>query len=231
VRVDDVVHRVAAARPRVAAEMDRPHSDERLLAEVVVALPLPDLARAFGLPDDVERALLWGADVGTGAEDLGLAAALHAVLPGAGRAALLDAEPDLVVVTGSVVAAVDATVGRPGHAVARARRGEPVPGLDGVAATLGVDLDPRHAAPARLAAVALALGRALGREPCGIALGAPSGDLLHPERDDLAAWAEAAAALGELPVGLHVTTWLDVARRLGHHPAALAIRAHPVLSR
>lgn len=229
--LDDVVRRVATARPRVAAELSRPHADETLLAAVVTALAPAELATALALPGEVERVLLWGGDLATGAEDLALAAALRDVLPRAGRAALLEAEPDLVVVTSAVVAAVDATVGRPGHAVARARRGEPVPGLDAIAATLGMDLDPAYAAPARLAAVALKLGESLGREAHGIALGAPSDDLLHPERDDLAAWAAAAAALEGLPVALHVTTWLDVARRLGDHPVAREVRAHPVLSR
>lgn len=229
--LDDVVRRVATARPRVAAELARPHADEALLAAVVTTATPAELGTAFALPGRVERLLLWGADLPTGTEDLALAGALRAVLPKAGRAAILEAEPDLVIVTSTAVVAVDATVGRPGHAVARARRGEPVPGLDGIAATLGIDLDPAYAAPARLAAVALALGRALDREPHGVALGAPSGDLLHPERDDLAAWAAAAAELEGLPVALRVTTWLDVARRLGDSPVAGTIRDHPVLSR
>lgn len=245
-----VLERLAAARPRVAAELDRPHAEEALLAGVVLDLAaasaLPALARAVGALGGYERTLLWGADPVTGAEDLALAAALHAVAPGAGRAALLEAEPDLVVVSYESVVVVDATVARPGHAAARAARGEPVPPrlLDGVRAALasyGVVLDPDETraayAPARLAAVALALGDALDRPATTVALAGRAVDLLRPDRDDAATWSDAAAALLRGAGGrveIRALSWLQVADRLAQAPRTAAaverIRTHPTLA-
>jgi hypothetical protein len=252
---DDVIARVRRERPRVAAELDRPHAEEALLAAVVTTLAdrdaLPALAPALQLPGEVERVLLWGADPVTGTEDLALSRALRSVVPGTGRAAGLEAEPDLVVVTDRAVAVVDATVGRPGHLAARVARAEPVPAphVAGVAEALtSVGLRPGPEvllpafAPARLAAVAIRLAGSLDRAPHAVALGAPSEDLLRPERDDLARWAAHATALVHdhhpgagrwIPV-LRVATWLDLARRLAALPEAAAaaelIRAHPVLA-
>ena len=247
----DVLARIAAARPRVAAELERPHAEEALLAAVVTELveagALDALPAALGCPGTYERSVLWGADPETGAEDLALAGALHAVAPGAGRAVLLEAEPDLVVVTGDAVVAVDATVGRPGHAAARARRGEAVPPklLAGVHAELerhGVRLSPADVAvayaPARLAAVTLALAGALGKRAVTVALAGRAVDLLRPERDDMGAWSDAATvvlrAAGAAPLAVRALSWLQLADRLGAEPRAAAaaarIRTHPTLA-
>ena len=250
--MEPALERIAAARPRVAAELERPHAEETLLAGVVLDLAdagaLDALAVAVGAAGTFETALLWGADPRTGVEDLRLAAALHDVAPGAGRAALLDAEPDLVVLTDENVVAVDATVGRPGHAAARATRGEPVPPrlLDGVRLALGrhgIHLDPERLrqayAPARLAAVTLTLADALERRAVTVALAGRAVDLLRPERDDVTAWSDAAAAVlgggdGVTRVELRALSWLQVADRLAADPRAQAaverIRAHPVLA-
>jgi hypothetical protein len=249
--VEPVLARIAAARPRVAAELERPHAEEALLAGVVLDLvgsnALPALALAVGAAGTYERTLLWGADPATGIEDLALAAALHAVAPGAGRAVLLAAEPDLVVVSSAHVVCVDASVGRPGHAAARARRGEPVPGplLDGVRVALarfGVLLSPDEAAaayaPARLAAVALTLGAALDRHPMTVALAGRAVDLLRPERDDVAAWSDAAAVVlrdaGAAGLEVRALSWLQVADRLAAEARAAGavarIREHPTLA-
>jgi hypothetical protein len=245
-----VLDRIAAARPRVAAELERPHAEEALLAGVVLDLAaagaLPALAEAVGATGSHERTLLWGADPGTGVEDLALAAALRSVAPGAGRNALLEAEPDLVVVSTGAVVAVDATVGRPGHAAARAARGEPVPprllaGVRDALAAHGVTLDADAVAaayaPARLAAVALALGAALERPAVTVALAGRAVDLLRPDRDDVRAWSDAATVLlraaGER-VEVRALSWLQVADRLAGHAGTGAavdrIRAHPTLA-
>lgn len=247
----DVLARLAAARPRVAAELDRPHAEEALLAGVVLDLrdaeALDALVPALGAEGTYERCLLWGADPVTGAEDLALAAALHAVAPGAGRAAVLDAEPDLVVVTDEAVVAVDATVGRPGHAAARAQRGEPVPprladgvraALDACGVVLTADDVTRAYAPARLAAVTLTLARALGLRAVTVALAGRAVDLLRPGSDDARAWSDAATvvlrAAGDAPLSLRALSWLQVADRLADHPrtsaATARIRAHPTLA-
>lgn len=245
--VEPLLARLATARPRVASELARPHAEEALLAGVVADLlsALPALASALGGEGTYERCLLWGADVATGTEDMALAAALHAVAPDAGRAVRLDAEPDLVVVTTETVVAVDAAVGRPGHAAARARRGEPVPAplLSGVRDTLaryGIVLDDVATAyaPARLAAVTLALGDTLGREAVTVALAGRAVDLLRPERDDVAAWSDAATVLlraaGLAPLSIRALSWLQLADRLAEEPgteAAVArIRTHPTLA-
>jgi hypothetical protein len=251
VESSEVLARIAATRPRVAAELERPHAEEALLAGVVLDLAgagaLDALAAAVGADGGDVRCLLWGADPATGVEDLALAAALHEVAPGAGRAAMLDAEPDLVVVTSECVAAIDAAVGRPGHAAARARRGEPVAPqlLDGVTAALerhGLRLAHEEVAsayaPARLAAVALTLGAALGRRPMTVALAGRAVDLLRPERDDVRAWSDAATVLlrgaATVPVEIRALSWLQVADRLGADPRAAAavdrIRSHPTLA-
>jgi hypothetical protein len=249
--VQPALDRLAAARPRVAAELERPHAEEALLAGVVLDLAaadaLPALAAAVGAAGTYGHCLLWGADPVTGVEDLTLAAALHAVAPGAGRAVLLEAEPDLVVVSGEDVVAVDVTVGRPGHAAARARRGEPVPPkvLDGVRAALvsyGIVLTPEEVAaayaPARLAAVTLSLAAALGRRPVTVALASRAVDLLRPERDDVSAWSDAASVLlpdaGAAGLDVRALSWLQVADRLAAHPRTAAavgrIRRHPTLA-
>lgn len=251
-RVEEALERITAARPRVAAELGRPHAEEALLAGVVLDLAAHDaldaLAVAVGAEGAFETALLWGSDPRTGVEDLRLAAALHDVAPGAGRAAVLEAEPDLVVVTAETVVSVDATVGRPGHAAARASRGEDVPPrlLHGVRDALerhGIALDPdalrRAYAPARLAAVTLALATALGRRAVTVALAGRAVDLLRPERDDVTAWSDAAAAVlkggdGVANVELRALSWLQVADRLEADPRAAGavarIRSHPVLA-
>lgn len=250
--VEQALERIAAARPRVAAELERPHAEEALLAGVVLDLAaagaLDALAGAVGAAGAFEAALLWGADPVTGVEDLRLAAALHEVAPGAGRAVLLEAEPDLVVLSEETVVAVDATLGRPGHAAARARRGEDVPQrlLAGVGDALrrhGIALDDerlrRAYAPARLAAVALSLAEATQRRAVTVALAGRAVDLLRPERDDVTAWSDAAAAVlqggaGVAAVELRALSWLQVADRLAEDPRAAAaverIRAHPVLA-
>src|SRR3712207_2896853 len=85
VEASEVLARIAAARPRVAAELERPHAEEALLSGVVLDLAregaLDALAPAVGARGTFERCLLWGTDPATGTEDLGLAAALHAVAP------------------------------------------------------------------------------------------------------------------------------------------------------
>jgi hypothetical protein len=247
----DVLERLAVARPRVAAELERPHAEEALLAGVVLDLleagALHTLAAATGAEGTYERCLLWGADPETGAEDLALAAALHAVSRGAGRAVLLEAEPDLVVVTSEAVVSLDATVGRPGHAAARARRGEPVAprlvsGVRDALARHGVVLDEaevlRAYAPARLAAVTLHLGNALARHAVTIALAGRAVDLLRPGSDDLGAWSDAASvvlrAAGSAPLAVRALSWLQVAERLEADPSTTAaverIRTHPTLA-
>lgn len=250
--MDPVLERIAAVRPRVAAELERPHAEEALLAGVVLDLvaagAVDALTAAFGAAGTYESALLWGADPATGVEDLRLASALHAVAPGAGRAALLEAEPDVVVVTSEVVVAVDATVGRPGHAAARAARGEAVPPrlLEGVRVALashGIHLDAERLrtayAPARLAAVTLALADSLRRRAVTVALAGRAVDLLRPERDDVTAWSDAAAAVlgggaGLTRIELRALSWLQVADRLDADPRAAGavrrIREHPVLA-
>lgn len=249
--VEPVLARIAAARPRVAAELDRPHAEEALLAGVVLDLAaagaLDALAAAMGAAGTYERCLLWGADPASGTEDLSLAGALHAVAPGAGRAALLEAEPDLVVISSSNVVCVDASVGRPGHAAARARRGEPVPPvlLDGVRSALagygvllGADEAAAAFAPARLAAVALTLAATVGRHPVTVALAGRAVDLLRPERDDVAAWSDAAAVMlrdaGAAGLEVRALSWLQVADRLAPDPrarhAVARIREHPTLA-
>lgn len=245
-----VLDRLATARPRVAAEAGKPHAEERLLAEVVADLAgeqaLARLSGALDVPGDFERSVLWGADPLTGLDDMALAGALRDALPGLGRAALLDAEPDLVVVTDAAVCVVDATIGRPGHAAARARRGEPVPPpvVDAVAAALsdhGIGLSredtTRHLAAARLTAVALGLAARLDREAIAVALGAPTADLLHPDHDPLSEWAWSAGVLharGDAAVVLRACTWLALARGLegtaATRAAVLRIRAHPVVA-
>jgi hypothetical protein len=250
--VEQALERIAAARPRVAAELERPHAEEALLAGVVLDLAaggaLDALGPAVGAEGSFEAALLWGADPLTGVEDLRLAAALREVAPGAGRAVLLDAEPDLVVVSAETVVAVDATVGRPGHAAARAARGEDVPPrlLAGVSDALerhGIALPPdllrRAYAPARLAAVTLTLADALERRAVTVALARRAVDLLRPERDDATAWSDAAAAVlhggeGVANVEIRALSWLQVADRLAEDPRAAGaverIRSHPVLA-
>jgi hypothetical protein len=249
--VDPLLARIAAARPRVANEIARPHAEEALLAGVVSDLLaagcLPSLAGALGAAGTYERVLLWGADPATGTEDLALASALRSVFPGAGRAALLEGEPDLVLVTSTAVVAVDASVGRPGHAAARARRGEPVPPalLDGVRTALasyGIALPADEVAaayaPARLAAITLALAASLDRAAVTVALAGRASDLLHPERDDAGAWSDAAAVLlravaGAAPFEIRALSWLQVADRLAADPrtapAVARIRTHPTL--
>ncbi len=249
--MEAILARLAAARPRVASELARPHAEEALLAGVVGDLlasgALDALGPAIGAGGTYERCVLWGADPASGIDDLTLAAALHAVSGGGGRAATLDAEPDLVVVTSETVVAVDATIGRPGHAAARARRGEPVAEalLDGVRTVLlqhGVGLGPDEVAvayaPARLAAVALELGAALDRPAVTVALAGRAVDLLRPDRDDVAAWSDAAAVLlrvaGAAPLDIRALSWLQMADRLAGDPRATAavarIRAHPTLA-
>ncbi len=251
---DDLAARLATSRPRVAEELARPHAEESLLAHVVEDLAEVgaerSLAVALGLTGAVEQVLLWGGDYNSGAEDLGLAGALRSVAPGAGRAALLEAEPDLVVRTELEIALVDATVSRPGHAAARAERGEEIPGarLAEISALLsehGFDMGPddvaEHYAAARLASVAVVLGQQLGLRPVAVALGAGAGDLLKPERDPLAAWNESAAAIlasvtaATVPLTLRALTWAELAERLDATGDAAAaaifrIRNHPVLA-
>jgi hypothetical protein len=247
----DLLARLETARPRVAAELARPHAEEALLAGVVSDLldahALDVLAAAVQAEGSYERCVLWGADPETGAEDLALATALRAVAPGAGRAATLEAEPDLVVVTTESVVTVDATVGRPGHAAARARRGEPVPPrlLLGVQQELerhGVRLAPeqvaRAYAPARLAAVTLSLGHALARRAVTVALAGRAVDLLRPEDDQVGAWSDAAAvvlrAAGTAPLSVRALSWLQVAERIEADSRTAAaverIRTHPTLA-
>lgn len=247
----DLLARLETARPRVAAELERPHAEEALLAGVVTDLvkagALDVLALAVQAEGTYERCVLWGADPETGTEDLALATALRSVAPGAGRAATLEAEPDLLVVTSEAVVAVDATVGRPGHAAARARRGEPVPPrlLHGVQRELerhGVRLAPedvlRSYAAARLAAVTLSLGHALARRAVTVALAGRAVDLLRPEADDVGAWSDAAAvvlrAAGTAPLSVRALSWLQVADRIEEDPrtddAVDRIRAHPTLA-
>jgi hypothetical protein len=247
--LDAVVARVTTARPRVAAHLARPHADEMLLAQVVTDLVDIGLAAllgtAFGLSSAVERVVLWGADVMTGTEDLALASALRRLDPEASRAAVLDAEPDLVVVTDSDVALVDATVGRPGHAAARLARGEPVPArhteavqasLRGHGALVTTGQVERHFAVARLAAVALLLANEVDRTPYGLALAARPVDLLQPSRDAIGAWTDSAVIIGGMAgIGLRTIRWLDVADRLAGEPRAAAvvrrIRTHPLVVR
>jgi hypothetical protein len=246
----ELLSRLVTARPRVAAELERPHAEEALLAGVVLDLRDADalalLGPGVGAAGAFERCVLWGADPESGVEDLALAGALHAVAPGAGRAATLEAEPDLVVVTSDDVVAVDATVGRPGHAVSRARRGEAVPPrlVDGVRdelARYGVALTGedvlRAYGPARLAAVALRLGETLRRRPETVALAGRAVDLLRPGADELGAWSDAASvvlrAAGDT-VTVRALSWLQLADRLAEDPrgvtAADRIRAHPTLA-
>jgi hypothetical protein len=246
---DDVRRRIATARPRVAADLDRPHADEALLLDVtcdlVAAGLTPLVGTAFGLSPAVERVVLWGQDLVTGAEDLPLAAALRRLDPSAGRAAALEAEPDLVIVTDVEAAVVDATVGRPGHAASRTARGEPIaPGrLDAVRETLrdygalvtGGQVQ-RHFAVARLAALALVLGDEAGRTPYAFALGTTAADLLRPAHDPVGAWADSAVIVGGMAgMAMRVTGWLDIATRLENEPRAAGtvrlIRQHPLVTR
>jgi hypothetical protein len=249
VPLEAVLDRVATARPRVAADIARPHADEMLLAQVVTDLVDAGLAAllgtALGLSAAVERVVLWGADAMTATEDLALAATLRRLDPAASRATVLEAEPDLVVVTDSDVALVDATVGRPGHAAARLARGEPVPArhteavratLRGHGALVTAGQVERHFAVARLAAVALLLGDEVDRTPYGLALVARPADLLQPSRDAIGAWTDSAVIIGGMAgIGLRAVRWLDVADRLAGEPLAAPvvrrIRTHPLVVR
>ncbi|MCA1824266.1 MAG: hypothetical protein LC640_08410, partial [Frankia sp.] len=242
--------RLLAVRPRVAAEMARPHSEEALLAAVVgdlVAVGAERLmASALGLPGTIERLVLWGADARTGTEDLALAAALRTLSPDAGRAVLLDAEPDLLVVTPEAVAVVDASVGRPGHAAARAARGEPVPAprvadVQRVFGARAIALESEAVARtypvARAAAVALLIAGTSTRASQVVALSTRVGDLLRPEANALQAWTDmagvVAAATGDR-LAFHPLTWVHIADALATHPVAATavtrIRTHPVLA-
>jgi hypothetical protein len=247
-----MAHRLLSARPRIAAEIVRPHAEEALVAGVVGDLLEADaltlLGEALGAHGHVERVVLWGADIQRDTEDMSLAGSLREVFPDAGRASVLEAEPDLVVITEREVVAVDATVGRPGHAAARALRGEPVPqarlddvrrALEAHGFTMAESAVPRHYAAARLAAITLSLAQRVGRAPVGIALAGPNADLLHPSRDPLADWAASAAAVlatAAEPGGLalHCLTWLRVAARLepfaDAETAVRRIRLHPLLA-
>lgn len=222
--LEQIRTRLVTARPQVAAELSRPHAEEALLAGVVTDLAgrLDLLGEALGVPGEVERALLWGADATTGAEDLRLAAAVRAAGTGT------DAEPDLVLLSSTAVAVVDAAIDRPGHAAARAARGEPVPDvrLAEALARHGVVVDGLREsfAPARLAAVALGLAAETDRQPFALALAGRVHDLLRPGRDSLAAWTAAAApvATAAPQLTMRAVSWLHVANALVPYPGAAA---------
>ncbi len=249
-----MLSRLRESRPRVAGELARPHAEEALLAGLVT--DLGDHGRndlwtaALGVKGDVESVLLWGADPATGVEHPALADALSAVASGAGRAVVLEAEPDLVVVTSEDVALVDVAIARPGHAAARARRGEPVPtarltDLSRALAQHGVALEPESLiadyATARLTAVGLQLGQRLSRRPVILGVGGGVADLLRPGRDPLTEWAQSASRVaGEVAragvaAELRLLTWRELADRLeqaGAPPHAVRrIRSHPSAAR
>ena len=234
--MDSLLSDLLAARPRVVAELARPHSEEALLRDVVAAGGIPALGEALG-HGNVERTVLWGHDLATLAPDPDVDAALAQVHPGAGRAVRLEAEPDLVVVTDRRVTCFDVSFGRPGHAAARAARGEPVPAarLQELAGALGGRLDERAVAAsyavARAAAVALALGCRLDRPPALLAVLDDSGDLLRPasarDRWVRGAGPVRAALDGELAV--EALGWSTLARLLPE-PAAAVLRRSPVVA-
>jgi hypothetical protein len=78
----------------------------------------------------------------------------------------------------------------------------------------------------------------LGRRPVTVALAGRAVDLLRPDRDDVAAWSDAAAVMlrDAAAAGLDVRalSWLQVAERLSPEPGSSAaverIRTHPTLA-
>ena len=241
--MDSLLDRLTAVRPDLVDVLRRPHAEEGLLADVVATLELAagglaSLAHALGVGRSVERVCLWGIDLATGRADPLLAAAVTSVHPGAGAAVLRDAEPDLLIVTADAVAAVSVAVDRPGHAAARALRGEPIPSsrLAELSEALGGALDPAEVSAVYPAARTVALGLALaeGRPLDVIAIAAGGG--LMTGADRTAAWLSMAErveeALGAVDVHSRVLRWRELAAALGEDsPAYDVISAHPTAGR
>lgn len=237
--MDSLLDRLTAVRPQLLDALARPHAEEALLADVVAAAEVAadgigGLGHALGVGRAVERVTLWGVDIATGAEDDALAAAIAEVSPGAGTAVRREAEPDLIVTTAAAIAVVSVAVDRPGHAAARALRGEPIapPRLAELSAALGGAMDPQEVAVVYPAArsIAVALALAAGRPVDIIALAAGGG--LMSGADRTAAWLAMAEqveeALEAVDVHSRVLRWRELAAALGEdHPAADVIRAHP----
>ncbi|MDQ1701927.1 MAG: hypothetical protein QOF57_1179 [Frankiaceae bacterium] len=241
--MDTLLDRLTAARPHLADALSRPHAEEALLADVVASLEaspdgLSSLAHALGVGRSVERVTLWGVDLATGADDPALLAAATSVHPGAGRAVLREAEPDLLIVTADAVATVSVAVDRPGHAAARALRGEPIPSsrLAALSQALGGALDPDEVAAVYPAARTVAVGLAVtaGRPQDVIAIAAGGG--LMTGADRTAAWLAMAErveeALEAVDVHSRVLRWRELAAALGEDsPAYDVISAHPTAGR
>ena len=241
--MDTLLDRLTAVRPHLADVLSRPHAEEALLADVIASLEaspdgLASLAHALGVGRAVERVVLWGVDLATGADDPVLQAATAAVHPGAGLAVLREAEPDLLIVTADAVATVSVAVDRPGHAASRALRGEPIPSsrLADLSEALGGALDPEDIAAVYPAARTVAVGLTVadGRPVDVVAVAAGGG--LMSGADRTAAWLEMAErveeALGAVDVHSRVLRWRELAAALGpDSPAYDVIAAHPTAGR
>ena len=241
--VDSLLDRLTAVRPQLADVLSRPHAEEALLADVIAALEasadgLSLLAHALGVGRAVERVTLWGVDVATGAADPLLAAAVASVHPGAGAAVLHEAEPDLLIVTADAVASISVAVDRPGHAAARALRGEPIPSsrLADLSEALGGAMDPADIGAVYPAARCVAVGLAVadGRPLDVIAIAAGGG--LMGGADRVGAWLSMAErveeALGAVDIHSRVLRWRELAAALGEDsPAYDVIAAHPTAGR
>ena len=241
--MDSLLDRLTAVRPDLIDALSRPHAEEALLADVVASLETVDgglasLAHALGVGRAVERVCLWGIDVATGAADPLLAAAVSTVHPSAGAAVLREAVPDLLIVTADAVASVSVAVDRPGHAAARALRGEPIPStrLAELSVALGGTLDPAEVSAVYPAARTVAVGLALADErPLDVIAIAAGGGLMSGA-DRTAAWLSMAErveeALGAVDVHSRVLRWRELAAALAEDsPAYDVISAHPTAGR
>ncbi len=241
--METLLDRLTTARPQLADVLSRPHAEEALLADVVASLEsapdgLASLGHALGIGRSVERVTLWGVDLATGADDPLLLAAATSVHPGAGLAVLREAEPDLLICTADAVATVSVAVDRPGHAAARALRGEPIPNsrLVDLSNALGGALEPAEVAVVYPAARTVAVGLAVadGRPLDVIAVAAGGG--LMAGADRTAAWLAMAErveeALEAVDIHSRVLRWRELAAALGEDsPAYDVIRAHPTAGR
>jgi hypothetical protein len=241
--VDSLLDRLTAVRPDLADALSRPHAEEALLADVVASLEsaadgLASLAHALGVGRAVQRVCLWGVDVATGVADPLLAAAVATVHPTAGAAVLREAGPDLLIVTADAVASISVAVDRPGHAAARALRGEPIPPsrLVELSEALGGALDPSEVSAVYPAARTVAVGLAVaeGRPLDVIAIAAGGG--LMTGADRTAAWLSMAErveeALEAVDVHSRVLRWRELAAAMGEDsPAYDVISSHPTAGR
>jgi hypothetical protein len=224
--VDTLLERLLANRPGLDDVLSRPHAEEALLADVVASLEsAPDglgrLGHALGVGRAIERVSLWGVDLATGQDDEVLSAAVSAVHPGAGPAVRREAEPDLLIVTPDAVATISVAVDRPGHAAARALRGEPIPSarLADLSSALGGALDAEEVAAVYPAArtIAVAMQVADGRPVDVVAVTAGPGPLAGGLGGAMGGGLGGGmgVGLGGTPAGVDRTAaWLTMAERV-----------------